>query len=101
MQTSRTRSCAAKGHDPEKPQASRTTPSPAERLKAALAERARALGFEALRVTRPDAVPEIADRLLRIHADYDGALRTVRRGSEAATARYKIAMRTVADVLKG
>ncbi|RJK97308.1 tRNA epoxyqueuosine(34) reductase QueG [Paracoccus siganidrum] len=32
-------------------------------MKAALAEEARAVGFSRMRVTRPDAVPEIADRL--------------------------------------
>lgn len=43
---------------------------------------------------------EIADRLLRIHADYDSALRTVKRASDAAMARYAIAMKTIAGVLK-
>ncbi len=40
-----------------------------EQLKAALTERAQALGFDAVGVTRPDAIPEANDRLLRFLAE--------------------------------
>jgi epoxyqueuosine reductase len=38
-------------------------------LKAALGERARALGFETIRVTRPEAIPAAGDRLLAFLAE--------------------------------
>ncbi|MGP9819771.1 tRNA epoxyqueuosine(34) reductase QueG [Salinarimonas sp. NSM] len=49
-------------------------PSP-ERLKQHLSERARALGFDALAVTRPDAVPDLGPRLAAwLEAGHQGTM---------------------------
>jgi epoxyqueuosine reductase len=44
-------------------------PAPRESVKAAVRARARALGFEAVRFARPDAIPEAGDRLLAFLAE--------------------------------
>src|SRR5690606_5557103 len=46
-----------------------TQPPPRTAIKAVLSERARALGFETVRITRPDAIPEAGDRLAAFLAD--------------------------------